>query len=155
MYRRIATLSAICGMALLSACSVAPEYAVPRMTLPAHYKYALSEQEIVGDWQEAQPADASLRGEWWRLFDDPALNLLQDTARLANPSLQSALARLKQARALRQEAKGARFPRLGTGFGLSRERPSPVSEDVAHDAATPFRTKWRVEAGISYEADLF
>ena len=26
---------------------------------------------------------------------------------------------------------------------------------MAHDAATPFRTKWRVEAGISYEADLF
>lgn len=30
-----------------------------------------------------------------------------------------------------------------------------MAEDVAHDAATPFRTKWRVEAGISYEADLF
>lgn len=32
MYRQIATLSAICGMAFLSACSVAPEYAVPQMT---------------------------------------------------------------------------------------------------------------------------
>ena len=42
MYRQIATLSAICGMAFLSACSVAPEYAVPQMTLPAQYKYALS-----------------------------------------------------------------------------------------------------------------
>ena len=155
MYRQIATLSAICGMAFLSACSVAPEYAVPQMTLPAQYKYALSEREIVGAWQDAQPADASVRGEWWSLFDDPALNLLQDAARQANPSLQSAWARLNKARALQQEAKSARSPRIGTGFGLSRERPSPVAEDVAHDAATPFRTKWRVEAGISYEADLF
>ena len=127
MYRQIATLSAICGMAFLSACSVAPEYAVPQMTLPAQYKYALSEREIVGAWQDAQPADASVRGEWWSLFDDHALNLLQDAARQANPSLQSALARLNKARAAAGSEKRAFSPdrnriRAFTRAAISRGR---------------------------------
>ena len=127
MYRQIATLSAICGMAFLSACSVAPEYAVPQMTLPAQYKYALSEREIVGAWQDAQPADASVRGEWWSLFDDPALNLLQDAARQANPSLQSAWARLNKARRCSRKRKARVLPgsEQDSGFHESGHLPWP------------------------------
>mgnify|MGYP003611275495 CR=1 FL=1 len=113
IYRQLAKMSAVSSLIFLTACTVGPKYAVPEIALPTQYKYALSDQELAGNWQEAQPAEASLRGEWWRLFNDHTLNSLQDVAYQANPSLQAALARLKQARALQKEARSGFFPQIG------------------------------------------
>jgi outer membrane protein TolC len=47
---------------------------------------------------EANPADAELRPDWWKLYDDPALSRLIEQALTANPDLQVAAERFVQAR---------------------------------------------------------
>jgi len=155
MYTQLLKLSAAGSLALLTACAVGPRYVTPEMALPAHYKHALSPQEPAGQWQPAQPAETALRGAWWKLFNDPALDALQDAAFEANPSLQVAWARLDKARALHRQARSDLSPQIATGLGLSRERPSPVSEGLAQNASVPYTTTWHAQAGISYEVDLF
>ena len=147
MYTQLVKLSAAASLVLLTACAVGPQYVIPEMAVPAHYKHALQQEESAGE--------AAVPGAWWQLFDDPALDALQDAAQAANPSLQVAWARLEQARALHRQSRSDLSPQLATEFGLARERPSPVSEGLAQGAPVPYTTTWRAEAGISYEVDLF
>lgn len=141
---------------LLAGCAAGPEYVVPDARVPAGYKYAAAPRpDPSGRWKIGQPADEALRGEWWRIFREPTLDAYQDEALRNSPTLQGAAARLKQARALYDAARAGRLPRLAAGFGLSRERPSPASEDLAPDATTETSTLWRAELGASYDADLF
>ena len=150
MYTQLVKLSAAASVVLLTACAIGPQYVIPEMAVPAHYKHALQQQESTGE-----PAEAAVRGAWWQLFNDPALDALQDAAQAANPSLQVAWARLEQARALHRHARSDMSPQIATEFGLARERPSPVSEGLAQGAPVPYTTTWRAQAGISYEVDLF
>lgn len=140
--------------AALAACTVGPDYQRPAVTLPDHYKEAAA-APLPGDWKPAEPADAALRGEWWRLFGDPELDALQQQARQANQNLQAAAARLAQARAALKTDQSARQPRVDAGLGPSRQRPSPVSQGLPDHADTQAATQWRAQVGIAYEADLF
>ena len=53
----------------LSACAVGPNYKRPTAPAPVAFK----EQPPPG-WKEAQPGDGVLKGKWWELYNDPALN---------------------------------------------------------------------------------
>lgn len=153
--RRVWQLGAIGSMVALTACTVGPKYTVPQAPVAQSFKYALSDQELAGQWQVAQPSEGVHRGEWWRLFNDETLNSLQEHAHKNSPTLHAALARIAQARALHSQSRSGFFPQVGAGFGVSRERPSPVSEGLPQNASTPITTTWRAEMGLSYEADLF
>src|SRR5690606_29609814 len=87
---------------VLAGCAVGPEYQRPSVTIPSAYKEAPSDQPLpaheAGTWQAAQPAEQTMRGQWWTLFGDDTLNALQREAQQANQSLRAAAARLEQAR---------------------------------------------------------
>ena len=51
---------------VLAGCAVGPDYERPEAPAPAKYKEA-------GPWQAARPSDTAPRGEWWKVFRDPAL----------------------------------------------------------------------------------
>lgn len=53
---------------LLAGCNLAPAYRPPAtVAIPPSFKEA-------PDWAVANPSDAALRGDWWNLFGDPALD---------------------------------------------------------------------------------
>ncbi|HEY9270878.1 TolC family protein, partial [Achromobacter sp.] len=143
------TLSALA----LAGCSLRPAHAPDTGPIPPAYKHARAES--AGSWTTAQPADDALRGDWWTLFQDPALNALQSAAQDANPTLQAAYARLQLSRAQHKRAQSALFPRLDAGFGPTRQRESPASYSERDDGPASTRTLWRAEAAVAYEADLF
>src|SRR5579863_5325065 len=99
--RGIAWIAACC--LLLAGCMVGPKYNKP----PAPAAPAYSEQppqsftESPG-WKQAQPADTTLRADWWQLFGNSELNSLEAEADPSNQSLKAAEARFRQARALIQ-----------------------------------------------------
>lgn len=140
---------------VLAGCSVAPTYQRPEVATPAAYKEAAQESAAATSWKEAQPAEDLARGEWWKIFADDSLNQLETQALAANQSLKAAAARLKQSRALRQDARSGLFPQIDAGLGASRGRPSPVSQGLAPDANMPTSTTYRAQLGASYELDLF
>ncbi|HVK31786.1 MAG TPA: efflux transporter outer membrane subunit [Burkholderiaceae bacterium] len=91
---------------------------------------------------DAPPA----QGEWWKAFNDPALDALLARAAQANTSVQAAAARLAQARALLKSADAERLPQLGLGAGATREAQPALG-------VAP-RTVGSVGASLSYEVDL-
>ncbi|OZI36837.1 RND transporter [Bordetella genomosp. 5] len=149
------------SLLVLAGCAVGPDYEKPAVATPAAYKEAgvttpanLPAHEA-GTWKAATPSEDALRGEWWKIFGDPALDALEAEALQANQNLQAAVARLQQARALQRDARSDYFPRVDAGFGPTRQRPSPASQGLADDAPSSANTLWRGQASVAYEADLF
>src|SRR3546814_10430765 len=127
----------------------------PYTTRFRSFKEASLSPEAAKQWKMAQPADALARGRWWAIFNDPILDGLEDQAMSANQDLKVAAARVKQARALRQNAEAGLLPSLDAGFGPTRQRQSSAAQGLPEDTGSPAQTLWRAQAGISYEADLF
>lgn len=149
------SMASLMAAFLLVGCAVGPDYQRPDVDVPKTFKEASLSPEAARQWKMAQPADALSRGRWWAIFNEPVLDTLEDQAMAANQDLKVAAARVKQARALRQNAKAGLLPSLDAGFGPMRQRQSNAAQGLPEGASTSAQTLWRAEAGVSYEADLF
>ena len=146
--------------ALLVACSLAPEFETPALSVPATYKESLPSAPPVasdpGDnqWQAAQPEDDQPRGEWWTRFGDPLLNDYERQAAQANQDLAAAVARLDASRALVRLAAAAQQPSLDVGAAAARTRPSANQPGNPVPGSNSYN---RFQYGVSaqYELDLF
>src|SRR5262245_775384 len=99
------------------AVDVAPTYDPPQYVVPASWHGS-------SPFVEAMPADAELRPDWWKLYDDPVLNRLIEQAMAVNPDLQAAAERFVQARNMMMKARSQYLPQIGLGFGASNNRIS-------------------------------
>ncbi len=92
-------------------CTVGPKYTRP----PVPVRPAFSEQppasftESAG-WKQAQPADTTLRADWWQLFGNAELNGLEAQIDPSNQTLKAAEARFREARALIQLNRAEPLP---------------------------------------------
>jgi len=103
---------------LLCGCTVGPNYVKPPAAeVPVAFKGA----EL---WKSAQPQDGVIRGKWWEVFEDPALNALEERIEISNQNLAAAEAQFRQARALVQVARSGYFPTVGAGASATRYRNS-------------------------------
>jgi multidrug efflux system outer membrane protein len=141
---------------LLTACA-APEFKQPAMEVPAAFKESQTVQTAPdgSTWKQAQPAEQQPRGEWWLVFNDPALNELIVEATKANANLQVAAARVKQARAIAGIAEADRIPQVGVGVGGQRGRSSPLSLGLPQGTPVAPATTYNANLTASYEVDLF
>ena len=97
--------------ALITACTVGPNYVRPPAETPAAFK----EQ-----WKVAQPSDQGPRGNWWEVFGDPQLNALAAQVDINNQNIKIAEANLRQARALTAQARSAFFPTVTGNASATR-----------------------------------
>ncbi len=93
--------------ALLTACTVGPNYAGPPDAAPHASKSGRFARADEGVTTTAQPGVA----HWWEELGDPTLNTLEQRALAANPDLAGAEARLRQARASLREQKANLLPK--------------------------------------------
>ena len=141
------------SLALISACTgcaVGPDYVKPVVATP-------SDWHAEAPWQAAQPQDDALRGDWWTLFNDPALNGLEQQAAAANPTLKAAFEHYVQSEAELGEVKSAEMPSVGLGADASRARISgnrPL-QDYAIPNTSTVQNDVQVGVSASYEVDLF
>jgi len=102
---------------LFSACAPKTKYVPPTVDVaPAFRENA--------DWKTAQPADTSLRGTWWELFNDPDLNALEQQVDVSNQTLKAAEAQFAQARALVRGARANLFPTVDLAPSAARGQQS-------------------------------
>ncbi len=142
-------LAIIVGMTVgLNACSFAPSYKTPD-SVPVTEAYKES-----GDWKAAEPADTTLRGTWWTLFQDPALDDLELKVADANQNLQAAYARLLQARAATRIERASLFPTLTVGSAAVRSRTS-LNSPRFQPGSEPIGNNFVLEADLSYEIDVW
>jgi multidrug efflux system outer membrane protein len=142
------------AMVLLAGCSLAPPLEQPEVDVPARYK-ALGSDEPRGEWKTAEPADASPRGAWWKVFGDPQLDELEAQAVAANQTLKIAAARLAQSRAVVGVVNAERYPRIDAGFGPSRIKQTGIALGLPQGTDIPPFTVWRGQLTAAWEVDLF
>jgi multidrug efflux system outer membrane protein len=124
----------------LSACAVGPDYHTPK-TEPAQ----ISAEYLKGFDR------AHFEGIWWQQFDDPTLNQLVTQSLAGNRELRVAFARLRAARAIRDDVSNDAMPTL----------TSRASSDLGK-GQIPGQTDQRVNSerydlglDMAWELDLF
>lgn len=107
---------------LLSGCMVGPNYKKPTAPTPTAFKEPapadFKEAEAQG-WKQSQPGDAYSKGKWWEVYNDPALNALEEQVGISNQSVLQYEALYREAKAAVAEARSALFPTVGFGPGIT------------------------------------
>lgn len=147
-------------LALASGCTVGPRYSRPAAPAPAPDAW-----KTQPPWQQAAPKDAIPKGEWWKVFNDPELNGLEQQLLQSNQSLLAARDRLEQARSLARVATSPLFPQVSADPSAVRERGSanrplngavPVVINGVNTTVQPYtQSVYTVPFDINYEVDIF
>ena len=124
------------GLLLLSsACMIGPKYQRPGAAAPPAFKEAPP-----AGWKEAQPNDGAVRGQWWKVYNAPRLDALEDQVRISNQNVLAAEAQFRAAQAAVSVARGGLFPTVtaapsatdsGTGTPSGARRLYTIPVDVA------------------------
>lgn len=112
----------VCFLALAQAgCAVGPDFVKPTPAAPDGWT----------DWRSSDDAlriplttEKELPAEWWRLFNDPVLDRLEQRAFEASPDLLTAALRFAQARVQRGTVAAQRVPEVSVGADVIRQRQS-------------------------------
>src|SRR4030095_6473817 len=117
--------ASLLGLLLLKGCDKAPKYKTPPVQTPTAYKEltAANFKETEG-WKFAHPKDDVLRGNWWEIFNDPQLNLLEGQVNISNQNIAVAEANFRVARALVKEARSQYFPTVTTSPSITHSQTS-------------------------------
>ena len=114
------------ALLLMMGCAVGPKYVRPPVQTPPAYKEmpesAVREPE---SWRTSQPKDGTDRGKWWKIFNDPQMDELEEKASSSNQEIMAAMDNFLAARALVREARAQYFPTVTTNPSVMNSRPSP------------------------------
>jgi multidrug efflux system outer membrane protein len=158
--KRVAISAAVALLGLAAGCTVGPRYSRPAPPVPPPDAW-----KTQPPWQEAAPKDSIPKGEWWKIFNDSALDGYEQQLLQANQSLVAARDRLEQARSLARVATADMFPQLSADPNAVRERGSanrplngeqPTIVNGVPQPVSPYtQSVYTIPFSLSYEADLF
>ena len=94
-------------------CASGPDYHAPKLPDTAMGPFVSQSPQV----DAAAPPE-----DWWRLYDDQALDAIVHEALAANTDLRIALANLDRARAISGEARGQMLPATTLAGGVKRSR---------------------------------
>ena len=100
--------------AILAACAVGPDYREPEVPAP---------QEFIGA-ENVKFTTAAVERDFWKSFNDPLLDQLVEQALDSNHDIRIAMTRLREARALRGEARLDLAPTVTASGGYTDSRSS-------------------------------
>src|SRR6202044_2519921 len=84
MKRLIPIFTSVAAL-LLAGCMVGPQYKRPAAITAPAFKEAPPPQTAANDgWKPGQPGDQKLKGDWWRMYQDPQLDALEAQVDPAN-----------------------------------------------------------------------
>ena len=143
MTRSLRIISSLVVAALLSGCTIGPDYKRPPVARPETFR------------GQATAEAASLADvPWWEAFQDPILKGLIQDALGSNYDVRIAAARVQEARANLGVARSDYFPSLDYGGGASRARMLPgVLGGVG--AQAPASDLYSATMSMSWELDIW
>jgi NodT family efflux transporter outer membrane factor (OMF) lipoprotein len=130
----------------LTGCTIGPKYVRPTTQIPAAYKES-------ADWKKAEPQDEIVRGSWWKIFNDPQLDALEDQVNISNQNIAIAQAQYAQAYALVQAAKSSFLPILTTSGSYTRSHGGSGGSNSSNGKSTSSQTL--LNADVTWELDLW
>jgi NodT family efflux transporter outer membrane factor (OMF) lipoprotein len=136
------------GLILMCGCAVGPRYSRPSAPVPTDYK------ETPQNWKTAQPADQTLKGKWWEIYQDPQLDALEEKINISNQSLKAAQAQFAQARATVRYNRADYYPTITAGVAAARERLSQNRPQAIASSVTT-TNDLVIPVDMSYEPDVW
>jgi NodT family efflux transporter outer membrane factor (OMF) lipoprotein len=139
----------IISSSFFAGCSLAPKYKLPIMPIPVHYKNE-------GPWVDTKPAlDAiTTRKNWWQVFQDPRLDLLERRVSCNNNNLKIALARYDEARALLEVSRSALYPSI-QGIGTIARQKNSKALNTSSFPVNLTNNTFLLAAVLNYEIDIW
>jgi len=148
---RVSHATTVCALSVLlcaAGCNFAPDYKRPPAEVPAAFKES-------DGWKVAQPDEASIRGNWWEVFEDTQLNVLEASVDVNNQNVAAALANLAAARAVVRQSRAQLFPTVSTDPGVTRSRQANVNNFVTASGRRATTTIYSLPFDAAWEPDLW
>lgn len=144
------TVAALCAFA--TGCTVGPKYSRPPAPEPTSYK-ELSDLRTREGWKEAQPSDATIRGDWWKIYGIEELNVLEDQLNKNDQNIAVSFENYMAARALVRYARSQYFPTVSFGPSVVHEATGPGSTARASNSLS--LNSYELPLDVSWQPDLF
>jgi NodT family efflux transporter outer membrane factor (OMF) lipoprotein len=146
----IGILALTASLLLLQGCVVGPRYVAPVTQTPPAYKETAPQLSSDGTpWIPATPQDATLRGNWWELYQEPELNALEEKLNTSNQNIAQSFQNFMAARAQVKQARASYFPSVTVGPSYTRNRTSGTEGSQlagvnpnSNDFSLPFDVSW-------------
>jgi NodT family efflux transporter outer membrane factor (OMF) lipoprotein len=140
---RVAT-ALLCGTLLFQGCDVGPKYNRPAAKVPATFKEVTPDDlQKMDGWKVAQPQDTALHGNWWEIFGDSQLNVLEPQVNISNQNVAAAFASFMAARALVRQARSQYFPTVSVGASIvPQHQPASSGGTTFTEYSLPFDASW-------------
>ena len=139
--------AAACGLAMTAVLSLAA-CAAPGAT---DVQATLRDASSLGLSSDAG-ATVAVTDAWWRVFGDPQLDKLIDSALTSNPSLKVVQARLARAQAGADITQAASGPQLNAGLDATRQKftatgmiPPPLAGNIYETGTAQFSGSWELD----------
>ena len=148
-----------CAALLLACCAVGPDFHKPDAPDAKAYDAGAvpaqtASTPVAGGEAQHLESGADIPGDWWTLFQSPALDALIERALKNNPDLAAACAALTVAQENTLAQRGAYFPSVDADFSSSRQKqpgslaPVPNNNAFLYSLFTP-------QLSVSYVPDVF
>ena len=130
------------GLLLLSnACMVGPRYQRPGAPAPPAFKEAPP-----AGWKEAQPNDGAVRGQWWKVYNDPRLDALEGQVSISNQNVLAAEAQFRAAQAAVSVARGGLGPTVTA---------APSATDSGTGTPSGVRRLYTIPVDVAWQIDIW
>jgi NodT family efflux transporter outer membrane factor (OMF) lipoprotein len=136
----------------LQGCVVGPRYVAPVTQAPPAFKEVVPQPQQSSDgtvWTPATPQDATVRGNWWEIYQEPELNALEEKLNISNQNIAQSFQNFMAARAQVRQARAQYFPTVSVGPSYTRGRTSGNSSETfpginlnSNDFSLPFDVSW-------------
>ena len=148
------------AMFSLAGCMVGPQYKRPAAATAPSFKEAPPSATTANDgWKPGEPSDQKLKGDWWRLFQDPQLDALEAQVNDANQTLKAAEANFRMARTAIGYARSYEAPTVGVSPSVGTVRQSSNEPYFPSASNSNFDNSgfgdFTVPLDLNYEIDLW
>ena len=137
----------VAAAALLSACTVGPDYQRPDAPVPAQYKEA--------GWKVGEPLDAIDRGSWWSVYQDPLLDDLEKQIDISNQNLKAAEVAFQQAEWIVAQARAGFFPTAAVNASAQRSRSATGAAVAGTGIGGVISNQFSTSTSASWVPDLW
>jgi NodT family efflux transporter outer membrane factor (OMF) lipoprotein len=145
----------IAALLLLEGCVVGPRYVAPVTQAPAAYKETVPQLSSDGTaWIPATPQDATLKGNWWELYQEPELNALEEKLNTSNQNIAQSFQNFMAARAQVKQARASYYPTVSVGPSYTRGRTSS-GEATQIAGVNPNSNDFSLPFDVSWEPDVW
>ena len=135
---------------LAAGCATGPDFKAPA----APESESWGEADAGAAQQPAAKLDAP--ADWWTLFGSAELDAAVAEALAKSPTLDQALARLRQAQEeFNAQAGAARYPAVDAGFGAKRQKVNPEAMGMENVPVPDPFSLYQATLSVSYAFDLF